>query len=290
MRLPLALTALLALAGCGDAPPDATPSVEALAAAVTPTAAVSVLTGPAPDGSLGTFTLRVAESDAEGAPLAEVAGVLPPPVPAGAYPTLDLADAPTYHVGVDPATLPEGFDLDRTHFIYVKRDADGRFDRAQVLRGWVGLSNTVSGGTYSGTVGGFTFAPLWPEGAPTPGLTYDTLGDDRRPLATSPLGVTARPAWAQPVTLPATIEAPEVTAELALAAEDVFTLVLLYRGADDRAGAPRWDLRPFFPDRAVNRARERSGDPGLPTTTAFTVRLSDLGAGPTEAFLLAFPE
>ena len=299
MRLTLSLALVFALAGCGDAdtpdgglpdePPAGTPTAETSTASSAPAAAP---TGTAPTGSPGTLTMRFAESDADGSPFTEVAGFLPPPVPADAYPTLDLADAPNYHVHVDKTTLPDGFDLDGTHFVYVKRDADGRFDKAQMLRGWVGLSNSFSGSTYSGTVGGFAFPPLWPEGAPVPGLTYDAMGDDKRQIGTSGLGVMARPVWAQPITLPATVEDPEVTAELdfAMEMEDDPNLYIVYREKPSMGGETTWSMDAFYPDRSTNRARERSDDSATPTTRAFTVGIGDLGDGPTEAFLLAFPE
>ena len=288
-----ALVLALSLAGCGDAADravDATAAPAAPADAPAADGAPGALSGTPPAGSLGAITLRFAESDVDGAPASEVAAYLPAPVPEGAFPTFELVDAPSYHAVVDKATLPDGFELPGTHFVYVKRDADGGFDKAHVLRSWVGLSNSTSSGTLSGTVGGFTFAPLWPDGAPEPGLVYETIGDDKARLGTSPLAVMPRPVWAHPLTLPATVEDPVVTAELDVDAPDLdglgATLYLLYREADSSRGEPQWNLEDVRPDRSAARARK--GDPAAPSTVPVRVYPDGLGDGPTEAYLLAF--
>ena len=296
MRSLLILPFVLSLAACGDAPDtpysngEDVPASDAAAVEPAADAPSAALSGTAPDGSVGSLTLRVAESDEDGASFSEVAAYLPAPAPDDAVPMMPLDEMPDYHVRIDKTTLPDGFELSDTHFIFVKRRADGSLDKAALLRGWVGLSNTYTNGSHTGSVGGITFAPLWPEDGPVPGLSYDTMGDDERQLATSPLAVIARPVWAQPITLPATSSDPSVTAELDIDAEDLdalgVRLYLLHAQYDDFMNVATWNLEDFRKARSL--AREREDDPSAPTTVPYVVYPDDLGDGPTEAYLIAF--
>lgn len=262
------LLALLLLAGCSS---DSTPSVDSPDAA----------SAEAPAGSAGAYTLRFAESDAEDAPASEVSGALPAPIPADAFPLTTLTEAPSYHIGVDRATVPEGFDFDGTYFLFLQQNETRK--QVKLLRGAVGLSNNFRE-SYSGSVATLTFPPIWPADGPTPTMTLDRMGDAEGQVASFPLAVSSsRPAWLQPIEVPteAFAEDGAVTAELELDPE-THAAYLLYREDGNR-----WELEDFRVSRVEAQLREREGDPR--STTPYVVYPDAMDATTPEAYLIVFP-
>lgn len=281
------LAVALVLAACSDAEPSDAES--AVAVANPSLASLGPLAAPeqaaAPEGSAGTFTLhyiRYHQDEFGSADTMRIEGHLPPPVSAEAFGATKLDAVPAYVAAVEPSSVAQGVDLDRSGFVFLVENEIGEVD-AVLRRGDNVFAERVDG-LFRGAVYAVTFPPLWKAEGEAPRLWLRETDREDVVLAEMPLPVAEEPLWLQPVVLPTVPQETRVMIALDLQMENpALVPVLIYPSFWGEVGwaADRPDLDTFRRD-----LRERTGDAdlGLP----HRVFLRQFDRTRPEAFLLLF--